>query len=303
MSSTLQKKLVSTRCLLCEISEDEVLFPPRLDDENFAATAFGARRTRRREHYRIVRCRQCGLVRSDPILDQSSIRRLYEESVFVFAEEAPFAARTYANLLKHVVARHLEGKMPANLLEIGCSTGFFLKEALDLGVQSVVGIDPSRECFENALPEVRKFIVSDVFHPGTLPGKTFDMITSFHVIDHLSDPRSALSDLSGTLRPGGLALLVCHDVESWSAHLLGSQSPIFDVEHVYLFSRHTLGRLFEKTGFTVVETGSLTNRYPLGYWMRLLPAGEILSSMVPDVVKRIPFPVRAGNLYIVARRL
>jgi SAM-dependent methyltransferase len=128
------------------------------------------------------------------------------------------------------------------------------------------------------------------------------MACTFHVIDHLRDPGKTVSDMAKVLNPGGLILIVCHDVESWSAKAIKDNSPIFDVEHIYLFSRKTISRLFEQQGIEVLESGSLSNTYPLSYWMRMLPVANKVVKILPGFIKSIPVGLNAGNLYIIGRK-
>ena len=133
-------------------------------------------------------------------------------------------------------------------------------------------------------------------------GQEFDLICAFHVVDHLTQPSETLHSLCECLAPGGLVLIVCHDVEAWSAKLLGSLSPIFDVEHVYLFSQETIARLLTICGLEVVEVGSLKNRYPLSYWLRMAPFGKWLDQLTPNSVGRLSIALKAGNLYVLGQK-
>ena len=292
--------LVETRCPFCGSADGPILYRARLYPDSFTEHSFSARRTRRREHYRIVRCATCSLVRSNPILDENRMNALYQASKFIFPEEERYAAETYASLF----ARLTGGQAGAveSLLEIGCSTGFFLERALDLGVKEVVGFEPSRDCVARARQPVRDRIIRDVYRPELLAGRTFDAVCSFHVFDHLRDPKAVLASAVEHLNPGGCAVLVCHDVEGWTARLLGDFSPIFDVEHVCLFSRKTMAMLLESAGLEAIEVGPLSNRYPLGYWLRLLPAAGALAGWLPKFLARIPIALKAGNLYGFGRR-
>jgi hypothetical protein len=60
-------ELLHNRCL-CKSEDDRVLFPQKIEWSTFSAYEFSARCKRSKQHYRIVRCNACGLVRSDPVL-------------------------------------------------------------------------------------------------------------------------------------------------------------------------------------------------------------------------------------------
>jgi SAM-dependent methyltransferase len=145
-------------------------------------------------------------------------------------------------------------------------------------------------------------IINDVYKPELVGDSKFDLACAFHIMDHLTDPEEALLSLGEGLKPGGHVLIVCHDVESWTAKLLGSHSPIFDVEHVYLFSQSTMALLMRSTGFEVIEVGSLSNRYPLGYWMRMLPLVSTVVDLLPKFITNADIDIKAGNLYALGKK-
>jgi SAM-dependent methyltransferase len=144
-----------------------------------------------------------------------------------------------------------------------------------------------------------------VFRGGDFSAESFALITCFQTIEHLPDPMTICRDIYRLLKPGGAALLVGHNRRAVSARILGERSPIFDIEHLQLFSPRSLYRLMTVAGFTDVHTGSLLNRYPLSYWARLLPMPRSLKNGVTSALNasgigRLALPLPAGNMYVVA---
>ena len=297
--------LQATRCAICGTEGNATeLFRSTVTPEAFDARHFSARRLPDRVHYRMVRCDKCGLVRSDPAADPAKVASLYARSSFDYATEVANLSRTYGRYLGKL-DRH--GAQRDGLLEVGCGNGFFLEEALRRGYRDVRGIEPSRDAIESAPPSVRPLIVEDVLRPGVLPAQSTGVVCMFQVFDHLPDPGAALDEVHRVLRPGGLALILNHDADAPSAKVLGERSPIVDVEHYYLYSRATLGRLAAAHGFEVVESGPVWNDYSLSYIARLLPlpggskrAAQGLLEMTRLAKPRVRVPL--GNLYAVAKR-
>ncbi|MEO5370475.1 MAG: class I SAM-dependent methyltransferase [Magnetococcus sp. DMHC-1] len=284
-------------CLFCPDAPARELFPARLDPTKLDPYAFSARRQRKREHYRTVICENCGLVRSDPILSEEVINHLYEKSEFLFSEEAPCAADTYANLLQKLMHTCPNASHIDSMCEIGCSTGFFMHRCLKMGIQNVLGFEPSVQCRDQADAAVRNRIIVAPFAPNLAGDRRFDLVCGFHVFDHLRDPLKALTEACTLLKPHGFILLVCHDVASLGVRLLGSFNPIFDIEHIYLFSLRTMATLFDQCGLEMIKSGPLTNTYPLRYWMRMAPGVSNISRILPERVARMPISIQAGNLY------
>jgi len=97
----------------------------------------------------------------------------------------------------------------------------------------------------------------------------FDLITAFHVIEHLPDPREMLINLSGYLKENGRmvvevpssedVLLTLYDNEAFQRFTFWSQ-------HLYLFNTETLRRLAEQAGLRVISIQQY-QRYPLSNHM------------------------------------
>src|ERR1700738_1274037 len=136
-------ELRSTLCAVCEVEGGaDQLYGPNLSLEAFTPAAFSARRLPDRVHYRIVRCRRCGLVRSDPVADQELMAGLYRASTFDYGDELDSLRVTYGKALQQIGAyapsRH-------GLLDIGCGNGFVLQLALEPGWDGVRGGEPSAD--------------------------------------------------------------------------------------------------------------------------------------------------------------
>lgn len=252
----------------------------------------------------MVKCRKCGLVRSDPVVDFNTLHELYRASTFTYEEEVAPLRATYGRYLDRA-SRGLETR--DTLLEVGCGNGFFLEEARNRGWRKVLGVEPSTDAIAHADPGVRNSITCDMMRSGLFPRESIDMICLFQVFDHLPDPAAVLEACAETLRPGGRILCLNHNVEAASAKLLGERSPIVDVEHTYLYSPRTLSALFESRGFTVLETGPVFNTYPLRYVFRLLPLPAPLKRMALGILKvtglgRLSARFPLGNLYLVAQK-
>jgi hypothetical protein len=129
----------------------------------------------------------------------------------------------------------------------------------------------------------------------------------FQVFDHFPDPRGVLRSCREVLRPEGLVLAINHNVEAMPARLLGERSPIFDIEHTFLWSADTMSRIFRAAGFEVLKAGSVLNRFSLAYLAHLspLPAAvkrTALACLEATGLARLPLLLPLGNLFLVARK-
>ncbi len=296
--------MIHTQCAICESDAwDRELYADRLGADAATYSRFSARRQPDRVHYRMVRCRKCGLIRSDPVLPEEELARLYRGSAFDYEEESGCARLTYARYVQESLPR-FEGR--ARMLEIGCGNGFFLEKALGLGFTEVHGVEPSRQAVEAAPPAVRDRIKNELFQEGLYPPGWFSLICGFQVLDHLTQPNDVLRACRLLLQPGGVALFINHDVGAWINRILGERSPIVDIEHTYLYDKKTMARIFRKNGFEILRVFPVRNEYPLAYWCKMAPMPGWLKTRLLPAVKRSRcgrwiVPMRAGNLGILAR--
>ena len=298
--------LTPTRCAICGTEGNaRELYPANFDDEAFNAGVFSARRLPDMVHYRVVQCAQCGLVRSDPVIDQETLKKLYLQSALTYAHDIPNLRCTYGNYLRKLEKYKTQKEC---FLEIGCGNGFLLEEALSQGYKKVLGIEPSQSAVKLANPMVKDFIHNDIMRPGLLSQKV-DTIGMFQLFDHIPNPNEFLATCSEALMPGGLILCFNHNIKAVSARVLGEKSPIIDIEHTFLYSPETIRILFQKNGFKVWDVGSAWNYVNLVNIVRLFPLTRNLKIKFLGLFEHWPklgqisMSLPLGNLYLIAQKV
>jgi SAM-dependent methyltransferase len=263
--------------------------------------AFASRKQPEYMHHRMVTCPTCDLLYASPAPPRERFGEAYEQSAFDSSEEAHFAARTYGQRLAYITSRipDLEGA-----LDIGTGDGAFLEQLLGAGFRGVVGVEPSTTAIRAARDDVRRCIRPGCFDPRDFPPASFSLVTCFQTLEHVWDPTELVRGMHGLLKPGGALYLVAHDRRSLSAWVLGLKSPIFDLEHLQLLSSRSLRELLGRCGFCDWSIQTIWNRYPLRYWLKLLPLGPAAKPGIALVSRyglgRVALPLPAGNLAAVA---
>ncbi|OGW75838.1 MAG: hypothetical protein A2Z72_04210 [Omnitrophica bacterium RBG_13_46_9] len=300
-------ELYATRCAICDSEECyTVLYRKNFKESDLSIDLFSARRLPDRIHYQIVRCNKDGLIRSNPIIDQESIYDLYGKSRFTYEQEIENLTISYLDALKGVLPKL---SVDAKILEVGCGNGFILKALYKKGYKNVFGVEPSSEAVTKADKEIREKITIDVLRPGIFTPNTFDFIFFFQTLDHIGDPGSFLRICHNLLPSRGYILAFNHDIESLPLRMLGSRSPIIDIEHVYYFSKKTITKIFEKHGFSLIKVYSPADVISLRHIIWLSPVFKRLKirllSLEKGIFHRIlnkKIRIRVGNLCMIATK-
>jgi SAM-dependent methyltransferase len=291
------------RCPVCgEKGKPNLFADANVDAEQLNQFAFASRKLPEYMHWRLWECGQCDLLYANPAPSVEQLAGLYRDAAFGSGLEAGLAARTYGGLLRRIAPR-LPDRVGA--LDIGTGDGAFLRELLEQNFSCVVGIEPSSAPIGSADHRVRLLIRQGLFQPGLFPEGQFSLVSCFQTIEHLNDPASVVREAFRILKPGGAIFLIGHNRRALSARLLGRRSPIFDIEHLQLFSPLSFERLLESAGFHRVTVGPFLNRYPLSYWSQLFPLPGKTKALTLNLLRltgagRLVIPLPAGNISAVA---
>lgn len=286
-------------CPVCGATKSVKLFAKEnVDQSRLSAYAYASRKLPEYMHYRLLICQACDLVFASPLPDRSVLNAAYQQAAYDSQVEAEYAAMTYARQVRSICER-LPDRTAA--LDVGAGDGAFCRQLKSLGFTGVIGLEPSAAPIAAAKADVRDFLRQESFAPGQFPAQSFSFITCFQTIEHLPDPLEFCSEAVRLLKDGGALCLIAHNRHSLSARLLGRKSPIFDIEHLQLFSTASILRLLTNAGLKDVQARPIWNRYPIDYWTRLFPFPATLKQMLLHAEKRsgigrIPLSVPAGNL-------
>ena len=280
------------KCAICgPAASYSVLYPERISKKNID---FTSRKVPEKTHYRIVKCDKCGLTYSNPIFSDEYINQLYRESEFIEEPQLENMVNDYKAELKEILP-FVKNKQ--RLLDIGCANGFFLKAALELGFEEVWGVEPNEEAIKKADPEIRPKIINAVFSEDLFEPEFFDVVCFFHLFDHLTNPNEFLKNVHRVLRKDGLLLAMNHDSRSLTAKIFGEYSPIFDIEHIFLFDKKTMRMILEKNGFRIIDVKDIKNNFTIGHSLKIFPWPKGLK-WIRRLIPRIPTKLANQNIKV-----
>jgi 2-polyprenyl-3-methyl-5-hydroxy-6-metoxy-1,4-benzoquinol methylase len=233
----------------------------------------GARHAQEAE---IRRCATCDMVFLSPQSSQENLERYYS-SLYREDYSLPSAEERHKNDLEKAyqrVQRLLPRLTPeTRLLEVGSGSGAFLY-AVRPYVKEVVGVEPD-STFRSWIKRTMAIKVLENIPKDESEEEAFDVVVSFHVLEHVPDPVDFLISLKKVLRPGGDLVVEVPNVEDVLVAVYQVPAYLkfyFQKAHLYYFSQKTLALALEKAGYDATICG--IQIYDLSNHMRWMLTGQ-----------------------------
>jgi 2-polyprenyl-3-methyl-5-hydroxy-6-metoxy-1,4-benzoquinol methylase len=198
-----------------------------------------------------VICNKCEMIFLNPVFKDDELVRYYQSNntnqALAHNSEIEFYRRIYTSGLD-LICKY---KSSGNLLDIGCSSGFFL----DISAEKFnpYGIELNKS--EVEIARAKGHIVWDKpLDMVAFEGEDkFDVITLWDVFEHIKDGRTYLQNLKSKIRSGGVVFLQIPSADSLAARIMRDKCNMFDgLEHVNLYSRQTIAKVAENAGYRIL---------------------------------------------------
>jgi len=199
-------------------------------------------------------------------------------------------------------------RRPGRVLDVGCSSGHFLRVARENGWQTQgleISADTARTARERFGLDVSAGTLDDV----ALPERHFDVVTMWDVIEHLRDPRGAMSIVHRILKDDGLVVFLTPNIGGLFPRVSYAVSRIAHYwphpeppHHLFQFSKSTASRLARESGFTVraLLDRRISLRYTFGDFAGLLKSpGQLLYAAVFAPIAAVGPWIGAGDEMVV----
>jgi SAM-dependent methyltransferase len=213
------------------------------------------------ELFTIVQCQNCEFQFTNPRPDAAHIGKYYESDAYVshnsgaqgLINQVYKVARFFTVRRKVALITKLNRGRAGRLLDYGCGTGHFLAGAKGGGWQ-VAGLEPNDRARQEATERVGQPIQGPAALAELASG-SFDVITLWHVLEHVHTLNETLDQLIRVLGKGGKLLIAVPNVESLDAQHYRQDWAAYDVpRHLYHFSPSTMKRLLAEHGLAVRQT-------------------------------------------------
>ncbi len=206
------------------------------------------------EKAHLCQCNACGFVFAQKIPTSFELEEHYKgygRNDYL----SPITIKRYNELLDQMEVYRKTNK----LLDVGCGIGYFLEEAKKRGWE-VYGTEFTDEAV-SICQQKGIHIHKGVLNPDDFEAESFDVITSFEVIEHINNPIEELSNFNTLLRKGGLVYVTTPNFNSLLRYRLkAAYNVITYPEHLSYYTPKTLKQVFKKCGFSCkkIETTGIS---------------------------------------------
>jgi len=213
---------------------------------------------------RTVISQATGLVYTDPRADEDTIDDFYRSTYRRYYKSASkpkwkhtarnaYIASQRVEMIKSLVPRG------AAILDIGTGSGELLYVGRRNGLE-MQGIEVDQAYAQFGRRSYGAKIINESLRSAELPEQYFDLVTIFHVLEHLPDPQAALAKVYSVLKPGGYVLIEVPNVESLDTRFRQKWHP----GHLYHFNCRTLPALANVCGLETLSVHTCERKSVVG---------------------------------------
>jgi 2-polyprenyl-3-methyl-5-hydroxy-6-metoxy-1,4-benzoquinol methylase len=209
----------------------------------------------------IVRCKDCGLVYTNPMVKEpeknywGDEKKYFEEARLIF--EGKGKSHRDVNYIDDL--RMIERFKPAgSFLDIGTNMGMFLRHTRGRK-WDVTGVEPSPALSEMARKYFGLNIKTCYLSEAGFSDESFDVVTMTDVFEHIAEPRKMLADIKKVLKRNGILFIKVpngrYNLLKLSLAKISGRLKDYDIfdsyEHLTHFSHDTLKKMLEESGFKI----------------------------------------------------
>lgn len=210
-----------------------------------------------KEEFRLLRDKSIDLVFTYPQPNEEKLASYYESEDYIshtdgnrsLFEKAYQFVKNIALKKKLTLINEFQPSKGV-LLDIGTGTGDFLSQAKQNGWQ-IIGVEPNERAKKIALKKGVSYIDST----SQLEDHSVDVVTMWHVLEHVPDVNAQIKELKRLLKPTGTIVVAVPNFNSFDAKHYQEFWAAYDVpRHLWHFSRLSIEKLFEREKLQLVET-------------------------------------------------
>ena len=214
------------------------------------------------EPFKILECKDCGLLYTTPRPNKDEIGKYYKSDEYYSHQENKegFIPKVYEKVksinLKNKYTIATEKTRKGKILDIGCGVGDFLHTMEQHGWEGT-GVEPSEEAKAIAKKRIKAQLFSSEEQENLTEG-SFDVITMWHVLEHVDALRWQIQQLYRLCKPGGRIIIALPNYKSYDGQYYKAAWAAYDVpRHLNHFNEETIIKIFEESHLKHIKTKKL----------------------------------------------
>jgi len=211
------------------------------------------------EVFNIDSCSDCEFKFTNPRPDQRDLPKYYESTAYISHSNTQKGLINKIYQLIRLYAIHSKIRLikkfiqKGSILDIGSGSGEFLKEIQKKHFLGT-GVEPNPGARIFAIENYQLNIIDET-EIKNLNQSKFNVITMWHVLEHVYDLDERLKQIQNLLNENSIFVVAVPNIKSWDAKHYGKFWAAYDLpRHLYHFEPATLRKLFQKYGFKLVKT-------------------------------------------------
>lgn len=211
------------------------------------------------EIFSICECQNCKLKFTNPRPSENELSKYYESAEYISHtnNSIGFFNQTYKLVRQYAISRKVKFIKSflsrGNLLDIGSGTGEFINHIKSKKF-NVTGIEPNYNARIKAIEKYGLDVIDEV-EIDQLQKASFDIITLWHVLEHVYDLNQRIIQIKNLLKSNGVLIIAVPNCDSFDAKHYKNYWAAYDVpRHLYHFNPSTLLHLFNANGFSHIKT-------------------------------------------------
>lgn len=212
------------------------------------------------EHFEVWHCTACEVRFTQAIPVEEEVGAYYQSDDYISHSNTSKGLvnnlyQTVRNITlkqKRKWVEKIAQKEKGKILDIGCGTGDFLSTMKDAGWETL-GLEPD----DGARSQAQKnhgLEVQEQDHLFELPKSNFDVVSMWHVLEHVHRLHPYLDQINQVLQPDGRLIIAVPNYQSKDADIYQEHWAAYDVpRHLYHFSPKSMEMLLQSHGFELVQ--------------------------------------------------
>lgn len=209
------------------------------------------------EHFNLIESRNKGILKTLPV--PSDLNSYYQSNNYISHTDS---SKNLTEKIYQLIKKYMLGKKinwiekfseKGSILDFGAGTGEFILQAKNSGWK-VNGVEPNKQARDLAILKGIE-IKEDI---SQFKKASFDVITMWHVLEHIPNLEEKINEIKSLLIPGGILIIAVPNYKSYDAEYYKEFWAAYDVpRHLWHFSQPGIKNLMRDFGFDQFETKAL----------------------------------------------